>query len=346
MLLLAPIQLVVMSKHVNVNMVTWNAALYLPACLESLKSQSYKDWSLFVIDNGSTDGTLGLIKKALPQTEILCHKKNTGFAPAHNEALRRTKGDYILLLNQDIVLHKDFLKNAAAFLEKNKKAGALQPKLIRYDFKNLKSLGIIDTTGLLMYKSRRIVNRGQGQIDKNQLKGGEVFGADGAAPVYRRAALDDVALKIGDKLEYLDEDFFSYKEDVDLAWRLRLAGWQAFYEPTVKGFHGRGSGDAASTNPLEIVKERRKISGFAKTLSWRNQRLMQIKNELWPLLFIHLPWFLVKELAAWAYIFVFEPQTVVSLPKFFKQIPKAFEKRHLIMAKRRANFESMSPWFI
>lgn len=328
-------------------MVTWNGARYLPVGLKSLKSQTYKNWRLLVIDNGSTDATVEIVKETVPAALIIANKENQGFAPSHNEAIRRTESRYILMLNQDVVLAENFLGRAVDYLERHPRVAALQPKLGRYDFKAGRPLGIIDTTGLVMYKNRRIVNRGQGQPDKDQFGEGEIFGADGAAPVYRRSALEDVKLPLAGqaKFEYLDEDFFSYKEDVDLAWRLRLAGWSAVYVPQVQAWHGRGSGDAASTKPVEIVKERRKISAFAKTLSWRNQRLMQIKNEQGLVLFRHWPWLCLKEMAAWAYILLFEPATVRSLPAFFKLVPRAFRKRGFIQAKTRVSARSMLKWF-
>ena len=338
------------SPRVAVNLVTWNAAPYLPECLASLRSQTFSDWRLNVIDNGSTDATLALVKKLVPGAETVAHSANTGFAPAHNEAIRLTQGDYILLLNQDVILDKHFLKRAVSFLDNNPKVAALQPRLERYDFKANRALGVIDTTGLVIFKNRRIVNRGQGQpVGEIKFREGEIFGADGAAPVYRRAALEAVKLAKLDQpreFEYLDEDFFAYKEDVDLAWRLRLAGFKAVYVPQVKGFHGRGSGDAASTDPLEIIKERREIGQFSKTLSWRNQRLMQIKNEQWPNLLRHLPWLLTKELAAWLYVLVFEPATVGAMPGMIKYIPRAFRKRQLAKATWRVKARHLRHWFL
>lgn len=332
---------------VSVNLVTWNAHAFLNACLDSLQAQTYPHWELFVIDNASSDNTVALVKACMPKVSLLENVENVGFAAAHNEAIRQSDGQYILMLNQDIILDKHFLKRAVSYLESHRPVGALQPKLIRYDFVNNASLGVIDTTGLVVFKNRRIVNRGQGLPDKGEYKEGEVFGADGAAPVYRRKALEEVAIpREGKKgVEYLDEDFFSYKEDVDLAWRLRLAGWKAVYVPSVKAFHGRGSGDSASTKALDIIRERRKISTFSKVLSWRNQRLMQIKNEQLGLFIRHLPYILPKEIAAWLYIFLFEPATARSLPSALRALPKAWRKRYSVQKRRKVTARQMSKWF-
>jgi len=252
------------------------------------------------------------------------------------------KGDFILLLNSDAILTSDYIKKALKPF-RDSKVGAVQGKLLRYNFdknelckdkENLK-LNIIDTTGLMMLKNRRIVCIGQGEPDSGQFeKEREVFGADGAVPVYRKEALEDVKLRKlktalptkspppplrkgefprGEfpKYEYFDEDFFMYKEDVDLAWRLRLYGWKAVYNPCAVAYHGRGSGDSMAKSYVDIIKERRKINVRAKYLSFKHQRLMQIKDDFPSLLFTkHLPRFIIKEVGAWAYMMIFERFTI------------------------------------
>ena len=184
-----------------------------------------------------------------------------------------------MLLNQDAILTPNFLKEAIKILEKDKRIGALQPKVLKYDFQEKKPKNIFDTTGLLMLKNRRIINRGQGQKDKDQFnKQEEIFGADGAVPIYRRKTLENIKLPIcadprsyphqSVSYEYFDESFFAYKEDVDLAWRMRLYGWKIIYAPNVLAYHERGAGESASRKALDILKERRSISLFAKTISF------------------------------------------------------------------------------
>lgn len=242
-------------------------------------------------------------------------------------------------------------------MEKDKRIAALQPKVLKYDFSKREPKKVFDTTGLLMLKNRRIINRGQGQKDKGQYdKQEEIFGADGAVPVYRREALEDAKLPIrvnprrhphkSASYEYFDESFFAYKEDVDLAWRLRLYGWKAVYAPNVVAYHERGAGESASRKSWEILKERKKISLFSKRLSFKNQRLMQIKNEILSLYFKDLPWIFWKEVRAWGYVLLFEPKILTGLKQFFRQTPKAWRQRKIIMKKRRASAKAMARWFI
>ena len=291
------------------------------------------------------------------------NKENTGFGRPHNEAMRIMKGDFILLLNYDAILKPNYIENVLKSFY-DEKVGAVQGKLLRYNFdknelyrkKENPELNVIDTTGLRMLKNRRIVCIGQGQSDTGQSEEEkEIFGADGAVPVYRKSALEDVKLKIIDhKLsdntlhdhEYFDENFFMYKEDVDLAWRFRLAGWKAVYTPKAVAYHGRGSGDSMANNYIDIIKERRKINNFAKYLSFKHQRLMQIKNDFPSLLFTkHFPQFIIKEVGAWAYMIVFERFFFKVMKDFYHDIPVFLKKRKMVMARRKVSVKEMGRWF-
>jgi GT2 family glycosyltransferase len=238
-----------------------------------------------------------------------------------------------------VVLDKDFVKYAVEAIEKDNNIGAVQGKLYKQD-------KILDTTGLLAYKNRRFVNRGQGEEDKNQYAAGEIFGVDGAAPLYRRAILEDV--KINN--EYFDEDFFMFKEDVDLAWRMRLFGRKAVYEPRAYGYHSRGAGEAAVKDFSAIIQQRKKLSQFAKFYSFKNQRLMQIKNELWGLFFRHFYYIVIKEIAAWIYVLFFENYGLKAILSLFKQMPQAWQKRKIIMKKASPRLVGLGPkmkkWFV
>lgn len=261
------------------------------------------------------------------------------------------------MLNQDGWLDKDYVKNALDVFKKDDKIAALQPKIYRYDFEKgevVKKDGkpIIDATGLVMFKNRRIIARGQGQKDEGQFDQQEqVFGVDGAAPIFRQKALEDIKLPIPSTLnlkpsfEYFDEDFFMYKEDVDLSWRLRLYGWEILYSPKLIAYHERGSGESAATDYLSILRERKHIGKLAKSLSWRNQRLMQIKNEIPSLYIRHLPYIFFKEIASLTYILLFERYALQSMKEFFVLIPNAWQKRKEIMAHKKAGHRKMAKWF-
>ena len=326
---------------VQINLLTYNGETLLKQCLDSVLKQTYKSLKITIIDNNSTDKTIdiiGLYQKKNPALTVLINKDNLGFSQGHNLGIARSEADFICCLNQDVVLDKDFIKSAVAAFQ-HRKIAAVQGKLLKITKGPER---VIDTVGLKILKNRRIIAEGQGQKDRGQYeKMQAVFGADGAAPVYRRSALEDT--KIAD--EYFDSDFFMYKEDVDLAWRLRLLGWHAVYQPKALAWHQRSAGESAALNYLDIVRERLKINQLAKYFAFKNQRLMQLKNEQSLLLLLHLPWFAPKEIASWIYVLLFERYTLKAIKTLFKQKSRALAKRKLIMAKKRTSARQMLKWF-
>lgn len=374
---------------VTISILSYNDEQTIETAVKSAALQLHSAIEILVMDNNSKDGSreiLRNLKDRLPglraahlaehgvtseifRYHVLESSENVGFAKGHNKLIAMAQGTYVLLLNSDAGLDDQFLSHALPAFEHDDKLAAVQGKLYRYDPETQEPLrdpetkkSIIDTTGLVIFKNRRIINRGQGEPDIEQFdKPGEVFGADGAAPFYRKAALEDVKICLNNapipplsvrggggeliRCEYLDEDFFSYKEDVDLAWRLRLAGWKTLYVPTAIAYHQRGSGDSAATSYVAILKERRKLSKVAKYHAFKNQRLMQIKNELPKLLLRDFFSWLPKELASWAYVLLFERYTWKAIGEIFRLLPRMLKKRRLVMARRRASVAELARWF-
>ena len=143
-----------------------------------------------------------------------------------------------------------------------------------------------------------------GRFDEAAASGGhQVFGISGACPIYRRTALDDARING----EILDDNFFMYKEDVDLSWRLTLLGWKCWYYPEAVAYHGRGTGVKQRFTVGQMVKERDGLSPFQKTYSYRNHRLMQVKNELWGNFWHDCPWIAAREIGSLIYVTFREP---------------------------------------
>ncbi len=345
---------------ISVSLLLWHSKKYVKNCLESLFAQTYGNFELLVANNnepGYEDNGLEeyreFVKKTSPQQKIefFDNGGNIGFAAGHNKNTARAGGEYVFWLNHDVILAPDFLENALKVLKKNPQAYGVQARCLRLkpSEQGWKKTEMLDTTGLLMLKNRRIIGRGQGQpADGSYLREEEIFGVDGAVPVFCREALEDVKLCLNRHCEYMDEDFLAYKEDVDLAWRFKLFGWKAIYSPDVVAWHARGSGDSAQKNYIGIVKERLKINDFSKKLSFRNQRLMQIKNETWPLLLLHLPRFLAKEILAWGYFLIFEWRNREAVKGIVKLMPKMWKKRRIIQRKRKERgigLREMKKWF-
>jgi GT2 family glycosyltransferase len=205
---------------------------------------------------------------------------NLGFAAAQNLNIYRAATEFVCLLNQDVELDERFLENAVEAFSGRPRVAAVQGRLLRLGADGARS-SVIDSAGLFMHRSRRVVSLGQGQPDSPRWQvATEVWGADGPAPVFRRSALLDAQEpRTGGGVEVLDEDFFMYKEDVDLAWRLRRRGWRCWYEPTAVAWHARTAAAGSGTSLLDTARSNWAIDPWIKSISWRNQRLMQIKNE-------------------------------------------------------------------
>src|SRR4051794_1001456 len=148
-----------------------------------------------------------------------------GFARAINRGIRESSGDLVMFCNADLFPSPAYLAEMVAFFERRPRAGAAIGKILRYDLIADAPTGLIDTAGLLLSRQRRFMPRGEGEPDDGRFDDEtEVFAIDGAALVARRAALDATAYEH----EYLDEDFITHKEDHDMSWRLRLAGWECW----------------------------------------------------------------------------------------------------------------------
>ena len=336
------------AARVSVSLVTFNAVHWLDACLASLHAQTHSPIEIIVIDNGSADGTrerLELAAAANPGTRVVLSPTNLGYAKGHNRAIAESTGDYVCLLNQDMVLDPEFLATALAAFE-SANVGSVQGRL-RWLSPDLERTKVIDSTGLQINRSRRVTSRGQGSPDGPRYdRPGFLFGVDGACPVYRRSALEDVKVDGTRGAEYLDEDFFMYKEDVDLAWRLLLRGWDAAYAPGALAWHARGAGESAAKTAWEVIQHRRRIPTWVKRLSWRNQRLMQVKNEDASLVLRDLPRIIGREIAAFAYLVASNPTNLGAVVELARMLPAAVRKRRQVQRLRRISRSELAAWFV
>jgi len=184
-----------------------------------------------------------------------------------------------------------------------------------------------------MQRDRRVVSRDQLRRDDDiasrvTREPGVVWGADGAVALYRRTALESARMpRRGGGWEILDEDFGHTKEDVDLAWRLRLLGWTCRYEPKAVAWHARSGGDSGTTTLADGVRANMANPLPQRVLSWRNQRLMQLKNESAVDLARDLPWIAAREIASLGFMVVADPLRLVALYDFVRAAPHAIAKR-------------------
>ncbi len=321
----------------SINLVTWNGERFIDGCLHSVLAQTFKDYAVLIIDNGSTDGTISLIEESFPHLKIIKHKDNLGFAKAHNQAIHWSDSEYVICLNQDIILEPNFLQLASDFLDRNEKVGAITGKIRRLD--DNQPTNYLDTVGLKIMKNFRVIDQGAGEVDEGQYDVfEEVFGVSGCIPVYRRQALQSIEFK----KEFFDENFFSYKEDVDLSFRLRARGWQIWRVPSVIAYHAR-----TVASPLEkmsswqLAKVQRKRSGFAKFYSYRNHLYFLKKCLPSFSLFVFLYEFLKG-----FFLLITEPKIFFrSWKGYFRDREILKEKRKVIYGNLMVKLEDLKAWW-
>jgi GT2 family glycosyltransferase len=214
----------------------WNGARHLPLCLTALRGQTFRDFEILVVDNASQDASVELLARDFPEARVIRLDHNCGFAGACNAGLRAARGEFLVLLNNDTEAAPDWLAEVVAAFERHPEAGLIASKMLLFDRRDT-----LHTAGDVFKQDGTPGNRGVWQIDAGQFAEGPVFSANGGSAAYRRIMLDQIGL--------LDEDFFFSCEDVDLAWRAQLAGWQAVYAPRAVVFHklaATGGGVTAS----------------------------------------------------------------------------------------------------
>ena len=214
-----------------------NGRHLLADCLGSLRRQTFRDFRTLLVDNVSTDGSVEYVRAEFPEVAVLPLGRNGIFAATVNAGIRATSSELVVALNNDTEAEPTWLAELVAALDRHPDAAAATSKLLLFDRRDtLHSAG--DFFGLDgMPGSRGVWTRDDGRYDGDEL----VFGASGAAAVYRRSALADVGL--------FDESLGAYCEDVDLNLRLRLAGYQIAFAPRARVYHrlsATGGGPIAS----------------------------------------------------------------------------------------------------
>nr|WP_270406867.1 glycosyltransferase family 2 protein [Paenibacillus timonensis] len=302
-----------MNPTVTIQIVTYNSADDIEECLNAVRQQSYPTEEIIVIDNASTDGTADRVRAFIEQNKannvrFVRNPSNIGFAPAHNQGIRLTQSDYVLVLNPDVQLGTEYVERLVEVMEQRPEVGSATGLLI------LKSSpDIVDSTGLSMNGIWRAVDRGAGESAGQWSESGEVFGVSGAAAMYRRAMIDEISIAG----EFFDEDFFAYKEDVDVAWRANLLGWKAYYCAEAVATHERGwKKGSRHSQPL-----------FIRQYSYINRYKMIYKNLSGYRWIQSLPKLLAYELASNGYMLLREPKVLGAWKGFIHKLPELREKR-------------------
>ena len=253
---------------VSILVVSKDDAADLPVSLRSAVAQRGVSVETWLIDNASSDGSREVAAAFGPAVRLLALPENVGFAAAMNAGIAASSGRYVLALNPDCRLEPDFASILARRLDAADAArvGSATGRVMRAQGEALEPTGILDSTGIYFTASGRHFDRGSGEpAEGRYLAEEEVFGASGAAGLYRRSALEDARVSTG----YFDSDFFLYREDADLAWRLRALGWRCLYVPTAIAWHRRRN----------LPERRRRMTELANRHSVKNRFLLRINNQ-------------------------------------------------------------------
>jgi len=235
----------------SIIIITFNSQKFIKSCLDSVFSQDYPGYEVIVIDNGSQDKTPGFIKENYPGVILIENKENLGAAKARNQGIEIAQGGWILTLDCDVVLEKDFLKKIMEFAKESEgSVGMFQPKILNMDRKTIYS------SGIYLSKLLRFYDIGKGKIDNGQFSSTKyIFGTCSASSLYRKKMLDEIRENTG----YFDERFFFLVEDVDLSCRAQKIGWRGLYYPEAICYHAGNSSNNSKKLKQYLCWKNRKI---------------------------------------------------------------------------------------
>ena len=321
-----------MEKKLTISLVTFNGSASIRSCLEGIKQQTvFRQCELIVFDNASNDDTVSIVEQEYPEAIIVRSFFNKGFAVGHNDVIRRTRTPYILILNQDVLLESTYCAECISFLDTNAKAGSVTGAVVQASsLTPLVTTGIIDTCGLQVKKEfHHFSNYARGRLPATCMSTKEVFGIAGTAAVYRVTALKDTAVSLGEREEYFDEDFFMYKEDIDLAYRLQWRKWHAYLVPGARAYHIR----TAKSAFLIANRGVRRIARW----SYRNHFFLLMKNMSVGVMYRFGFSMFLYECAKFFYLCIREPYVIGALGEVFTLRKRIRQKRQVILSRRSAS---------
>ncbi len=233
----------------SIVIVNYNVEYFLEQCLRSVDIACKTiNSEVFVVDNNSVDGSLSMLKEKFPWVQLIANKENVGFSKANNQAIKMSKGEYVLLLNPDTVVENDTLIKIIDYMDAHSDVGGLGVKMIDGKGQFLpESKRGLPTPEVAFYKifglskifpnSKRFGKYHLSYLDNNQIHEIEILA--GAFMLMRKSVLD--------KIGFLDEDFFMYGEDIDLSYRIIKAGYKNIYFPETRIIHYKGESTKKSS---------------------------------------------------------------------------------------------------
>lgn len=310
--------------EISVVIVGFKSKKYLDACLNSIRHQTIYNPNMVevvFIDNASFDGSISFIQRFYPWVSTVRNMKNIGYPAALNMGIQYSSGDFILVMNPDVILEQNYLENTLKKIKQDSNIAAVCGKIYQYDFNKSEKTSVFDTVGIHIMADREMMSaRGAndfGQIEESR----EIFSVRDICALFRKTALEDTKVDG----EYFDESFFLYWGGIDLCWRMRLFGWHIWYTPNIICHHVV---DLKNTTNLISSKDR-EHAYFDKNL-----RVMMIKNEFKINMLLDFRLMIKK-------IFF-----IKGFLEFLMELPKTLKKRKYIMRHKRVKAAEMRRWFI
>ncbi len=267
---------------VSIIIVNYNGSDLTIDCLRAIEEQSFKDFEVIIVENGSSDNSINEIRKFLEMStlnpvKLIPLNGNSGFAGGNLAGLAYTEAEYIALLNNDTEPGREWIDNLVRVMEARPDTGICASKMIVFGTDNIDSAGDGYSTSLKGFK------RGEGEASLNYNSQEYVFGACAGAALYRRKMLDEIG--------FLDKDFFLIHEDTDLNFRAQLAGWQVLYVPTAVVYH-------------KVRSSIGHMSDMAVYYTLRNSEFVRIKNISFVLFLRCFPEFILGIISEFIYFAV------------------------------------------
>ncbi len=235
----------------------WNRRELLRACLYSLERQTFRDFEVIVVDNGSEDGSADMAAAEFPAARLIRNSGNRGFCAANNQGIAAARGRFVALLNNDAEADPGWLEALLGAFDLADDIGMAASKILVWENRTT-----IDKVGHLIYPDGQNRGRGTGEPDRGQYdKLEETAWPDGCAAMYRKDMLECVG--------GFDEDFFAYADDAELGLRARIAGWRCLYVPGAIVYHHHGSTLGRFAAERMFLIERNRVWLAAKLFPWR-----------------------------------------------------------------------------
>jgi GT2 family glycosyltransferase len=262
------------SPLVSIIIPHWRGEKILLRALQSLQEHTHLPHEIIVVDNGCDDGSIALAHARFPHAIIIATGKNLGFASGCNFGLRVARGKYVALFNNDAVTTPHWLEPMIELMENDASLAACQPKILSllhdgyFDYAGAAG-GMIDFLGYPFCRGRifSTIEKDRGQYDETA----EIFWASGACCLLRKSVLDEIGL--------LDDAFFAHMEEIDLNWRMHLAGYRVMAAPQARVYHQAGS-------------TLHQAAPYKTYLNHRNGLFLLLKNYepgwLWPVFALRL----------------------------------------------------------